>query len=254
MLGGSATTLSTLTGHLDLQYNASDKSRRPGMVGQEFTVFLKPYSAVYIDIAKVASSSLKATFAAVLGLDLDKAGGNPHEVEFPRPPEPSPAGERLYPGLYTFAFVRNPWDRLLSCYRDKIQGEVEGYTRISQSGVARCLARFDAFSATMSFEEFVHAVALIPDADADEHFRSQHKYLTNVWGEIAVDFVGRYENLESAFRHVAKRIGLPSGTSLPRLQANPQLVSYADYYTVATRNIVATRYAQDIALFSYHFG
>lgn len=223
------------------------------MVGQEFTVFLKCYSAVYIDIAKVASSSVKATLAAVLGLDLDAVGGNPHEVEFPRPPKPSHAGARLYPDLYAFAFVRNPWDRLVSCYRDKIEGEVEGFTRFSQSGVARCLARFDAFSANMSFEAFVHAVALIPDADADEHFRSQHKYLTNVWGDIAVDFVGRYENLEADFRHVAQRIGLPREMCLPRLQANPRRVRYADYYAAATRDVVATRYAQDIALFSYHF-
>jgi chondroitin 4-sulfotransferase 11 len=224
------------------------------MVEQAFAVFLKPYSAVYIDIAKVASSSLKASFAAVLGLDLDMVGGNPHDVEFPRPPEPSRAGDRLYPGLYTFAFVRNPWSRLLSCYRDKIEGQVEDFTKFSHSGVARCLTRFDAFSAAMSFEEFVHAIALIPDDDADEHFRSQHTYLANVWGEIAVDFVGRYENLEHDFRHVAKRIGLPRGISLPRLQANPQTVRYADYYTAATRDVVATRYAQDIALFSYHFG
>jgi len=223
------------------------------MFGQEYAVFLKPYSAVYIDIAKVASSSLKAVFAAVLGLDLDMVGGNPHDVEFPRPPEPNWAGERLYPGRYTFAFVRNPWDRLLSCYRDKIAGEVEGFTRLSHSGVARCLARFDAFSATMSFEAFVHAVASISDDDADEHFRSQYTYVANVWGKIAVDFVGRYENLESDFGHVAVRIGLPRGISLPRLQANPRAASYADYYTAATRDVVAARYAQDIALFSYQF-
>jgi len=224
------------------------------MLGEEFAVFLECYRAVYIDIAKVASSSLKAKLAVMLGLDLDKEGGNPHEVEFPHPPESGHAGERLYPGLYTFAFVRNPWDRLVSCYRDKIQGEVEGFTRFSRSGVAHCLARFDTFSANMSFEEFVHAVALLPDAEADEHFRSRHNYVTNVWGAIAVDFVGRYENLESDFRHVAERIGLPTETRLPRLQANPRFVSYTDYYTTVTRDIIATRFAQDIALFSYHFG
>jgi len=226
------------------------------MSRQGFSIFLKPYSAVYIDIAKVASSSLKATFASVLGIDMVQVGGNPHEVEFPRPPESSRAGPggRLYPGLYTFAFVRNPWDRLVSCYRDKIQGEVEDFTQFSQSGVARCLARFDVFSVNMSFEEFVYAVASIPDADADEHFRSQHKFLTNDRGGIAVDFVGRYENLEADFRYVAERIGLPKGISLPRLQANPRSVRYMDYYTAATRDVVATRFAQDIALFSHHFG
>jgi hypothetical protein len=100
----------------------------------------------------------------------------------------------------------------------------------------------------------VQAVASIPDASADEHFRSQHHNLTNVWGEIAVDFVGRYENLEADFRRVAERIGLPPTISLPRIQANPQPVHYVDYYTAATRDAVATRFAQDIALFSYRFG
>jgi hypothetical protein len=224
------------------------------MSSQEFSVFLKPYNAVYIDIAKVASSSLKAAFASVLRLDLDRTGGNPHEVEFPHPPEANRASQRLYPGLYTFAFVRNPWDRLLSCYRDKIQGEVADFTLFSQSGVARCLQRFDAFSANMSFEEFVYAVSSIPDEDADEHFRSQHKFLTNDRGEIAVDFVGRYETLNADFRYVAERIRLPEGISLPRLQANPRVVRYTDYYTAMTRDIVATRFAEDIALFSYHCG
>ena len=224
------------------------------MLGQEFTIYLEGYGAVYIDIAKGASSSLKATFAAVLGLDLDRAGGNPHEVEFPRPQEPSGTGERLYPGLYTFSFVRNPWDRMVSCYRDKIEGEVKDYTRFSDSGIARCLARFDVFWGNMSFEAFVYAVASIPDAHADEHFRSQHNYLTNVWGDIAVDFVGRYEDLETDFRYVAERIGLPPKISLPRMQANPRSVNYADYYTAATRDMVATRFAQDIELFAYRFG
>jgi hypothetical protein len=224
------------------------------MPDQEFSIFLKPYNAVYIDIAKVASSSLKTAFASVLGLDLAQVSSNPHDVEFPRPPASNRAGERLYPGLYTFAFVRNPWDRLLSCYRDKIQGEVGDFTLFSQSGLARCLERFDAFSANMSFEEFVYAVASIADADADEHFRSQHKFLTNDHGQIANDFIGRYERLEMDFRYVAERIGLPKRISLPRLQANPRSVRYTDYYTAATREIVATRFAQDFALFSYRFG
>lgn len=223
------------------------------MLGNEFSILIEGYGAVYIDIAKVASSSLKAMFAAVLGVDFDLFCGDPHEVEFPHPPASSGVDERLYPGLYTFSFVRNPWDRLVSCYRDKIKGEVEGFTRFSESGVAHCLARFDTFSSNMGFEEFVEAVASIPDADADEHFRSQYIYLTNVRGDIAVDFVGRYENLEVDFRHVADRIGLPPNIMLPHLQANPRSINYTDYYTAATREVVAARFAQDILRFSYRF-
>lgn len=224
------------------------------MLGSDFSILLEGYGAVYVDIAKVASSSLKVTFAAILGLDLDRAGGNPHKVEFPRPFESSGTGERLYPGLYAFSFVRNPWDRLVSCYRDKIVGEVKDFTGFSDAGIAHCLARFDVFSTNMSFEAFVYAVASVPDAHADEHFRSQHIYLTNVWGDLAVDFVGRYENLETDFQYVAERIGFPSTISLPRVQANPQSVNYADYYTATTRDVVATRFAKDIDLFAYQFG
>ncbi|MFB3041791.1 MAG: sulfotransferase family 2 domain-containing protein [Candidatus Poribacteria bacterium] len=224
------------------------------MLGSEFSIFLQPYSAVYIDIAKVASSSLKATFASVLGIDLDAAGGNPHAVSFPRPPPAEKGGARLYPSLYTFAFVRNPWDRLVSCYRDKIGGAVKEFTEFSDSGVAYCLERFEAFFANMSFEEFVDAVVAIPDEQADEHFRSQNPYLTNSKGETAVDFVGRYENLEADFRYVAERIGLPSTIELPRLQAARHSVNYVDYYTKETREIVAHRFREDIERFAYCFG
>ena len=93
----------------------------------------------------------------------------------------------------------------------------------------------------------------IPDVDADEHFRSQHPYLTNSSGDIAVNFVGRYENLESDFLHVARSIGLPSAIRLLRLQAAPFKVRYADYYTPDTRDVTARRFARDIELFSYQF-
>ena len=220
------------------------------MLGPQFSIFLEPYAAVYIDIAKVASSTLKATFASLLELNAD---GNPHEVQFPRTPETGDAGTQLYPGLYTFAFVRNPWDRLVSCYRDKIRGEVDDFTNFSESGVAHCLARFDAFSANMSFEQFVRAVASIPDTEADEHFRSQYDYLTNEAGDIAADFIGRYENLASDFQHVAQAIGLPSNINLPRLQAAAKPIDYTEFFKPDTRNIVATRFARDVELFSYQF-
>lgn len=223
------------------------------MAEPEFSIYLKPYNAVCIDIAKVASSSLKAVFAELLGLDLDAAGGNPHEVTFERPPTFDAPGDRLHPGLYTFAFVRNPWDRLVSCYRDKICGEVSDFTAFSEKGIAHCLARFEAFAAGMSFDEFVRTVASIPDQAADEHFRSQYCFVTNSLGDVAVDFVGRYENLEADFRIVAQEIGLPATISLPRLQAAAREDHYAAYYTGELQKIVANRFERDVDLFKYQF-
>ena len=217
---------------------------------EEYSILLEPYGAVYIDIAKVASSSVKATLASALA--LAGADGNPHEVEFARPPAADVISDRLYPGLFTFTFVRNPWDRLVSCYRDKIVGDVNGFTAFAASGVAHCLARFSEFSANMSFEDFVRAVASIPDDRADEHFRSQADYVINSRGMVAVDFIGRYETMGEDFAQVARRIGLPSDIRLPHLQAAPKM-DYEGFFNAETRSIAAARYSKDVALFGYEF-
>ena len=245
--------------------NSAFRSQRPSdgwlgpsaaMMGPEISIFLERFDAVYVEIPKVACTSLKVALARLLEVDLDVSGGNPHVVDFPSPPEASCVDrERLYPGLYAFAFVRNPWDRLVSCYRDKIRGEVDGFTRFTvRPGVADCLAGFEGFFANMSFEEFVSAVASIPDSDADEHFRSQSTFLMTAEGNIGVDFVGRYETLEDDFKRVCGRVGLLSSVRLPRLQAARHATNYVDYYTVRTKNVVADRFGQDIEAFAYRFG
>lgn len=220
------------------------------MLAKEFSIYLERYQAVYIDIAKVASSSIKATLASVL--ELENVGGNPHDVDFPQPTTADPAGEKLYPNLYSFTFVRNPWGRLVSCYRDKIGGEVSDFTSFADTGIAHCLVRFNGFKTGMSFSDFARAVASIPDEEADEHFRSQADYVTNSAGLVAIDFVGRYENLAGDFGRVANHIGLAADISLPRLQAASKR-DFTTYYTPAIQSLVASRYARDIELFKYQF-
>lgn len=206
--------------------------------GPEITIFLEPYAAIYIEIPKVACTSFKVAFAHLLGINLENVGGDPHQICYPAPPAPPCLSGSLYPGFFTFAFVRNPWDRLVSCYRDKILGEVDGFTNFTiRPGVANCLAHYDAFFANMSFENFVHAVASIPDAEADAHFRSQYTFLTNEAGQMGIDFVGRYERLLSDFQLVQQRIGLPY-IELPRLQAARYEVRFMDYYSTQLQKVV----------------
>ncbi len=226
----------------------ADEARPPAT-----TVLLARQRAVYIEVPKVACSSIKLVLAGVLGIDLEPAGGNPHTIDFP-PAPPASEGAALYPGLFSFAFVRNPWDRLVSCYRDKILGEAPDFTEFQPTrGVAYCLARFDVFRAGMTFDAFVDAVASIPDDEADGHFRSQHTFVTNAAGAIAVDFVGRFETLAGDFAAVVLRLGLPA-TALPRAQATRAPRPYADFYTARTRHAVAQRFRRDIELFGYRFG
>ena len=215
-------------------------------------VLLEAYAAVYIEVPKVACSSIKIALASLLGIDLAVTDGNPHRAQFPEPrSQPGPA---LYPGLFTFAFVRNPWDRLVSCYRDKILGEAPDFTAFHPTrGVAHCLARFDAFRAGMSFDEFVRAVAAISDEEADDHFRSQHTFVTNASGDLAIDYVGRFETLDRDFRHVCQKLSAPH-LSLPFTQAAIVPRSYRAYYTPVARSLVAERFNEDFSLFGYDIG
>ena len=216
-------------------------------------VALNAYGAVYVEVPKVACSSIKIVLAGLLGVDLNTVGGNPHEAAFPEPSDPV-AGPKAYPGMFSFAFVRNPWDRLVSCYRDKIMGEASDFTDFHPTRqVAYCLARFDAFEADMPFERFVEAVSNIPDAAAEGHFRSQHTFVTNGAGDSVLDFIGRFESLTSDFRSVCAKLGI-APVQLPHVQATKPRARYTEYYTLRTRDLVAGRFRSDVELFGYAFG
>ena len=216
-------------------------------------ILLEPYHAVYVETPKVACTSIKTALAEILGVSLRPTGGDPHCVEWPAAERSSSRSGPLFPSLFSFAFVRNPWDRLVSCYRDKIRGEVDGYTHFTiRPGVANCLARFDAFVPGMSFADFVVAVASIQDEDADGHFRSQHTLVANEEGKIGVDFLGHFERLAEDFRFVQERIGLPRN-ELPWLQKARTAARYTDFYNNETRQIAGERFRQDIEMFGYEF-
>jgi hypothetical protein len=219
----------------------------------EDAVALSALGAVYVEVPKVACSSIKVVLARLLGVDLRAVGGNPHEAAFPEAPDPV-AGPKAYPGMFSFAFVRNPWDRLVSCYRDKILGQAPDFTGFHPARqVAYCLARFDVFKAGMPFERFVEAVSDIPDVDADGHFRSQHTFVSNGSGDIVLDFVGRFESLRSDFHSVCKKLEI-ARLDLPRMQVTTPPARYTEFYTRRTRDLVANRFHADLELFGYEFG
>lgn len=217
-------------------------------MGPEIAVFLEPWRAVYVEIPKVACTSIKVALADMLGIELE--GGNPHHTAFPSVDHIWSDHGPLYPGLFSFAFVRNPWDRLVSCYRDKICLEVDGFTSSTiRPGIADCLAGFDAFRPEMPFDEFIDAVVSIPDEGADAHFHAQYTFVTNRSAEVAVDYLGRYETLAEDIARIGEQLGLPA-LELPRLQTSSP-VRYQDFYDRRTRDLVAERFEIDIRLFGY---
>src|SRR5579875_225028 len=118
-------------------------------------ILLPEGKGAYVEIAKVASSSIKIFIAATLGIPL--RDGDPHATEFP-----TVRLADVPPDSFVFSFVRNPWDRLVSCYRDKLGGEPGEFTDLEGRGVAACFSAFPQLSPGMPFADFVATVAGIP--------------------------------------------------------------------------------------------
>tara|TARA_R110002051_G_scaffold11260_1_gene41206 strand:- start:773 stop:2194 length:1422 start_codon:yes stop_codon:yes gene_type:complete len=124
---------------------------------------------------------------------------------------------------FCFTFVRNPWDLLVSKYfyfRRR-------YTRVS-------------------FKEMITRMD-------DSKMWPRHRLSINQSDFINsnMDYVGRFENLESDFKKICTTLNLnpPKLEHLNTTNHKP----YWEYYDEETRGIVARRYEKDIETFGYKF-
>lgn len=140
-------------------------------------------------------------------------------------------GEKKYSQYYKFAFVRNPWDWQVSLYE---------YILKHKAHPERARVK-----KMQGFEEYLHWRFSQPK---HKPWNLQKNLLTDSNGEIAVDFIGRYENLHADFQMVLDRLGLEA--SLPHLNKSNSR-DYQDYYTDSVADLFADYYRDDIEMFGY---
>lgn len=225
-------------------------------------IALHDYRAIYFPIPKVANSSLKAVCHDLLGDTVDEKfilpGWKPsafrNKDSIRDLKKKGVLIERYdlqdYGDYWKFAFVRNPWDRLVSCYKQKIR-EPDYTGKAFKDGVAHSLLKHKVFRAGMSFSDFVGEVAKIPDERTDKHLRSQHTFITDKSKSFIVDYIGRMEDIEEGFRFVCRKIGATE-VELPHLLKTDRK-PYQEYYDDKLKSTVHMRYATDIEMFEYVF-
>jgi len=132
----------------------------------------------------------------------------------------------VYNEFFKFAFVRNPWDWLVSTYN---------YLR--NMPTHRHHQR-----AMNSFAEYTHYEIAHGD-------RSQASFICKD-EDVIVDFVGRFETLGDDFAIVCQRLGID--VALPHTN-KARHRDYREYYDDKLAEMVGQHWRQDVGLFGYEF-
>ncbi len=145
------------------------------------------------------------------------------------------AGEEVQ-DYYKFAFVRNPWDRLVSAYHYIIERRTD----------------LTAVTAYATFDDFIAAFSQQPELFFDiYYFQTQHSFLFDDQGQTPIDFFGRFENFGEDLQHVLQHLSVQK--TLVRHRKRSKRTDYRDYFNDQSRDAVAKIYQQDIDTFEYTF-
>lgn len=192
-------------------------------------VFDKENKLVYLNNPKVACSSIKKS---IFG-EHEDIHALPNVVN-----DLNPDME----GYYKFTFVRNPYERLVSCFEDKCIKHPDDFCWNTYL--------FSDFVKCDNFNQFVKRVCLIPYSLEEPHFSRQYQLIYDKKGKYLVDFVGKIENIKEEYEPIRKRFDLLPLSHEHRV-ASLTGKNWMDYYTPFTAWLVYRKYKKDFVAFGY---
>lgn len=139
----------------------------------------------------------------------------------------------IWDNAYKFAFVRNPWERLVSQY----------WYRIRQGATEAHHDRLQGFR--------IWVMENIPP-QSSINLEPQWLWVTDGQDGILVDRIFRFDKMQDEFERLRKEADLPE-VELPHLNVNARKDNYRDYYDDALRIHVANYYQQDIEHFNFTY-
>tara|TARA_B100001094_G_scaffold328985_1_gene390725 strand:- start:38 stop:643 length:606 start_codon:yes stop_codon:yes gene_type:complete len=196
-------------------------------------IVYEKYKLIYSDIAKCASSSIKKYFETQ---KIDKLA-----VPFSKFDE--------YKNYFSFTFVKNPWERMVSIYTNKI---LSPNIINPDTGVDKCFKKYGKiFNPDMTFNQFIKTVIDLDQTQLEAHIKPQWSACMNDTQDIVLTFIGRLENVSYDWSYICKTSGIPV-TPLLRINSMERK-HYSLYYNSESKDMVSKYWKKDINVFKYNF-
>lgn len=161
-------------------------------------------------------------------------------------------GDRIWNDYFKFSFVRNPWDIMVSKYFWWHKTDADWNERAEKQKRKIMSLSFDEYLEWMYPRRRFHAYLRFLTLDVLDDDLT----ITSERPDVAVDFVGRYENLAQDFKTVCAQLGLLR-LKLDKLNASSELRGrkrYESFYDEKSIALVGEMFHREIARFDYAFG
>lgn len=190
------------------------------------------YGCIFIHVPKVAGTSIERVV-----FETDKwLVGHVRVLDYIN------QDKNKFESYFSFAFVRNPFDRMVSAFHYLKKGGGNDYDK---NWADENLKNFD------TFEQFVLALQNKNVKDkilSWQHFTPQYKFICDENKNILVNFIGKLENINNDFKIVKNELNFDR--NLIHSNSSKHEI-FSNYYNEKTYNIIAELYKEDFALFDY---
>ena len=169
--------------------------------------------------------ALKERFSRAVGIGRYKIrpGSNPNNMLV--------VTREQYEAYYKFTFVRNPWARAYSWYKNIMRDEIH--------------RRNYKITGDLSLRDFLR------EQVGKRSLRPQTDWLESMDGSIKLDYIGRFETLHEDMAKICSAMNI----SVPDLPHEVKGTSdgYAAHYDEESIAIISDTYRREIELFDYTF-
>uniref|UniRef100_A0A674JCF3 Carbohydrate sulfotransferase n=1 Tax=Terrapene triunguis TaxID=2587831 RepID=A0A674JCF3_9SAUR len=220
---------------------------------------------IYCEVPKVGCSNWKKIIL-LLTLNLSRKANEVQQDLIHHTPlikrlssYPSDYQEKLLTSYTKVMFTRDPLERLVSAYRDKLLHS-EPYYSITVANEIKAMCRKNKNSTEkVTFQEFVNFILTKNQEHLDVHWKPM--FLLCDPCNIHYDIMGKFDTLEQDSEHVLRNIGAPEDLHYPNFKTHSSEKRTSDDITLEYLRKLSSEqiekikklYQMDFALFNYPY-